>query len=169
MAISLTVGSACRWPVRPAPQRNHRADRARGPSGHHSRTGRRSACSCRRDMSWLAEESVINNGTPSFGGNSHRHSAPMAENPNPDKPLMMAESPRMPTRASRVVSEYSFETTASTFKINTLARRSLRGGHPPVEPASLRVNEDCSPAVCQAGEVRSRLCRAPRRTPSCHH
>ena len=51
-----------------------------------------------------AAESDIKSGTPSFGGNSHKHRAPMAEKPNPDRPLIMADSPRMITRASRVIS-----------------------------------------------------------------
>ena len=69
----------------------------------------------------MADDSVISSGTPSFGGNSHRHSAPMAEKPNPDKPLMIADRPRMQTRTNRVVTENSLDTTANRFKINVLA------------------------------------------------
>ena len=54
-----------------------------------------SAFSWPSDISWLAVDRVISSGTPSFGGSSARQSAPTAENPNPDSPLIRPEKPRI--------------------------------------------------------------------------
>src|SRR5579859_2100853 len=62
-----------------------------------------SAFSWRSDMIWLAADKVISSGTPSLGGRKIRQSAPIAENPKPDSPLISADAARIATSRAMVV------------------------------------------------------------------
>src|SRR6266566_745500 len=90
-------------------------------------------------MSWLAAERLISKGTPSFGGNSHRHRAPMAENPNPDSPLISAEAPRIQASARTVASENSPAMTengkAQTQTLSSAAQNAVMSS---IEPTVTR-------------------------------
>src|SRR5579863_1148890 len=99
-SIRIVVGNECRMaspigtPTRP-PSRY-----AAGPWGHQSRAGFISALSWPIDISWLAVDSDMSSGTPSVGGRSHKQSAPMAEKPKPDSPLISADAASMATSAA---------------------------------------------------------------------
>jgi hypothetical protein len=53
----------------------------------------------------LAVDKLISRGTPRVGGMYHRLSAPIAENPNPERPLIRPERARMAQIGINVCSE----------------------------------------------------------------
>jgi len=49
----------------------------------------------------LRMDKPISSGTPSFGERNRRQNDPIAENPNPDKPLIKPETPRTRPKTTR--------------------------------------------------------------------
>src|SRR5258706_6101915 len=103
-----------------------------------------SALSWRSDISWFAADSVISSGTPSFGGRTIRHSAPTAEKPKPERPLISAEAARITTNKAIVVGvSPSMNSTA------TLSKRD--GNQPHAETGPTAGGRDSAGDLATAG------------------